>query len=179
MRLANLRNQRNLSKLYKTVNKKKGESAMVDSHKSSSHVQMQAEELLFQKVEDLLGVELEKNRKIYLADNAFTYIQPDFYSEESRIIGEIFAHIGKPKKAQDNKIANDILKMLLLEKKINKKYRKIILVCDEEEQNKLQGLSALAESIRQFGVEILYIEIDENTRNQIIEAQKLQRMTNA
>lgn len=151
---------------------------MSNSYKSSAHVQVQAEELLFYKVEDLLNVSLDKNKKIFLLDNVFTYIQPDFYSEDECIIGEIFAHIGKPKKAQDNKIANDILKMLLLEKKTNKKYRKIIVVCDEKEQKKLQGLSALAESIRQFGIEIMYIEIDEKTRNQIIEAQKLQRMTN-
>lgn len=151
---------------------------MSNSHKSSAHVQMQAEEVLFHKVEDLLNVNLNKNKKIFLADNAFTYIQPDFYSEEDGIIGEIFAHIGKPKKAQDNKIANDILKMLLLEKKTSKQYRKIIVVCDEDEQKKLKGLSALAESIRQFDVEIMYIELEENIRNQIIEAQKLQRMTN-
>lgn len=140
---------------------------------------MQAEKVLFDKVEDLLKVNLEKNKKIFLADNAFTYIQPDFYSEKAQVIGEIFAHIGKPKKAQDNKITNDILKMLLLEKKTNKQYRKIIVVCDEEEQKKFKGLSALAESIRQFDVEIMYIELDDNTRKQIIEAQKLQRMTNA
>ena len=151
---------------------------MSNSHKSSAHVQMQAEEVLFHKVEDLLNVNLNKNKKIFLADNAFTYIQPDFYSEEDGIIGEIFAHIGKPKKAQDNKIANDILKMLLLEKKTSKQYCKIIVVCDEDEQKKLKGLSALAESIRQFDVEIMYIELEENIRNQIIEAQKLQRMTN-
>ena len=151
---------------------------MSNLHKSSAHVQMQAEEVLFHKVEDLLNVNLNKNKKIFLADNAFTYIQPDFYSEEDGIIGEIFAHIGKPKKAQDNKIANDILKMLLLEKKTSKQYRKIIVVCDEDEQKKLKGLSALAESIRQFDVEIMYIELEENIRNQIIEAQKLQRMTN-
>ena len=114
-----------------------------------------------------------------MVDNAFIYIQPDFYSEEDHVIGEIFAHIGKSKKAQDNKNANDILKMLLLEKKTNKQYRKIIVVCDEAEEKKLQGLLALAESIRQFDIEIMYIELDENTRNQIIEAQKLQRMTNA
>ena len=151
---------------------------MSNSHKSSAHVQMQVEEVLFHKVEDLLNVNLNKNKKIFLADNAFTYIQPDFYSEEDGIIGEIFAHIGKPKKAQDNKIANDILKMLLLEKKTSKQYRKIIVVCDEDEQKKLKGLSALAESIREFDVEIMYIELEENIQNQIIEAQKLQRMTN-
>ena len=139
---------------------------------------MQAEEVLFHKVEDLLNVKLDKNKKIFMADNAFTYIQPDFYSEQDCIIGEIFAHIGKPKKAQDNKIANDILKMLLLEKKTNKQYRKIVVVCDEAEEKKLQGLSALAESIRQFDIEIMCIELDEDIRNQIIEAQELQRMTN-
>ena len=152
---------------------------MANLHKSSAHVQMQVEELIFHKVEDLLGVTLHKNKKIFLADNAFTYIQPDFYSEEDCIIGEIFAHIGKPKKAQDNKIANDILKMLLLEKITNKQYRKMIVVCDEAEQKKLQGLSALAESIRLFGIEIMCIDLDKNTRNQIIDAQKLQKMVNA
>ena len=148
-------------------------------HKSSSHVQMQAEELIFKKVENILNLKLEKNKKIYLSDNKYTYIQPDFYSSEKSIIGEIFAHIGKPKKAQDNKIANDVLKMLLLEKTTGKEYRKIIAVCDEAEKKKLQGDSVLAESIRQFGIEIMFVEIDEHIREQILEAQKLQKMTNA
>ena len=87
-------------------------------------------------------------------------MQPDFYSEEQLIVGEIFAHVGKPKKAQDNKVANDILKMLLLEKTTGKQYRKIIVVCDASEKKKLEGKSVLAESIRQFGIEILCVEID-------------------
>ena len=105
-------------------------------------------------------------------------MQPDFYSAEDKVVGEIFAHIGKPKKAQGNKIANDILKMLLLEKTTGKQYRKIIVVCDIEEQKSLEGKSVLAESIRQFGIEILYIELDEETQMQILKAQELQKMTN-
>lgn len=151
---------------------------MGNLHKSSSHVQMQAEDILFYKVEDMLSTKLEKNKKLYLSDNAFTYIQPDFYSEESNLIGEIFAHIGKPKKGQDNKIANDILKMLLFEKIKEKKFRKIIVVCDDAEYKKLKGQSALAESIRQFDVEIVFIELEESVRNKIIEAQENQKMTN-
>ena len=147
-------------------------------HKSSAHIQMQAEDIIFHKVEKLFNIKLEKNKKIYLADNAFTYMQPDLYSEDKYIVGEIFAHIGKPKKAQDNKIANDILKMLLLEKTTGKQYRKIIVVCDLSEKKKLEGQSILAESIRQFGIEILYIEINEDIRNQILNAQELQKMTN-
>ena len=42
-----------------------------------------------------------------------------------------------------------------------------------KEKKKLQGDSVLAESIRQFGIEILFIEIDENSRKQILEAQGL------
>ena len=151
---------------------------MDSSHKSSSHVQRQAEDVIFQKVQELLYTELERNKKIYLADNAFTYMQPDFYSEERRIVGEIFAHIGKPKKAQDNKIANDILKMLLLERSAGVKYRKILTVCDAAEKKKLEGQSVLAESIRQFGVEVMYVEIDADMQKQILAAQELQKMTN-
>ena len=151
---------------------------MGNSYKSASLEQMQAEETMFPIIERMLNARLEKNRKIYLADNAYTYIQPDFYSESDLIIGEIFAHIGKPKKAQDNKISNDILKMLLLEKVSGKNYRKIIAVCDETEMKKLKGLSALAESIRQFHIEVLYVRIDESLKNKLLDAQCRQKMVN-
>ena len=152
---------------------------MSDTAKSSSIEQMQAEDIIFALTEKMLGATLEKNKKIFLADNAFTYIQPDFYSAENLIVGEIFAHIGKPKKAQDNKIANDVLKMLLLEKITGQQYRKIIVVCDEAEKKKLEGLSALAESIRQFGIEIMMVHIEDDLRTQLLEAQNRQKMTNA
>ena len=151
---------------------------MENSHKSSSHVQMQAEDAIYGKLEEQLNIKFERNKKLYLAGNSYTYMQPDFYSEADCIVGEIFAHIGKPKKAQDNKIANDILKMLLLEKITGKEYRKIIVVCDMAEKKKLEGQSVLAESIRQFGVEVLYIEISHDMQQQIVDAQTRQKMTN-
>ena len=152
---------------------------MTNSYKSSSIEQQYAEDVIFKQVEQILNVKLESNCKIYLADNAFTYMQPDFYSETGCVVGEIFAHIGKPKKAQDNKIANDILKMLLLEKVKGKRYRKILVVCDEAELKKLTGLSVLAESIRQFDIEVMYVEVDENLRNQLLRAQARQKMVNS
>ena len=150
----------------------------MDMHKSSSHIQIQAEEMMFSKIEHLFEIKFEKNKKIYLADNTYTYIQPDFYSEEFSIVGEIFAQIGKPKKAQDNKISNDILKMLLLDKISGKQYRKIIAVCDKKEMKKLMGQSVLAESLKQFGVEVILVELDEDMRTKILKAQEIQRMTN-
>ena len=68
--------------------------------------------------------------------------------------------------------------MLLLEKTTGKQYRKIIVVCDLAEKEALEGKSVLAESIRQFGIEIIYIELDAETQAQILKAQELQKMTN-
>ena len=146
--------------------------------KSSSIEQQLAEEQIFAGIEKLFGVKFEKNPKLFLSNNQYTYIQPDFYHAEKSIVGEIFAHIGKPKKAQDNKIANDILKMLLLENISGKKYRKIIAICDETEMKKLLGMSVLSESIRQFGIEVIYVPISEKLRNEVNNAQRRQRMTN-
>lgn len=149
---------------------------MEKEEKSSSIEQQMAEQVIFQKVNDWLGIELVENAKIFVGN---TFMQPDFYSKTDGIIGEIFAHIGKPKKAQDNKISNDILKMLLLEKIEGKIYRKIIVVCDEDEMKKLKGTSVLAECIRQFDIEVKMIEIETDLRDTLIEAQKRQRMVNA
>ena len=152
---------------------------MNGTNKSNSAEQQYAGHIIFEHVKELLEVNLSENPKIFLADNLYTYIEPDFYSEGECIVGEIFAHIGKPKKAQDNKIANDILKMLLLEKVKGKKYRKIIVVCDELQENKLNGLSALAESIRQFQIEVIRVEISEELKKKIVDAQSRQKMVNA
>ena len=149
---------------------------MEKEEKSSSIEQQMAEQVIFQKVNDWLGIELVENAKIFVGN---TFMQPDFYSKADGIIGEIFEHIGKPKKAQDNKISNDILKMLLLEKIEGKIYRKIIVVCDEDEMKKLKGTSVLAECIRQFDIEVKMIEIETDLRDTLIEAQKRQRMVNA
>lgn len=150
-----------------------------NTYKSSSIEQTQAEEYIFKKVEQKLKINLDRNKKIFLADNSYTYIQPDFISEKELIVGEIFAHIGKPKKAQDNKISNDILKMLLLEKVTSNNYRKVIVVCDDEEEKKLKGLSVLAESIRQFDIEVIRIEIDDKLKEKLLKAQRRQKMINA
>ena len=152
---------------------------MFDSKKSSSIEQVKAEDIIFSLVERKLGVVLEKNPILYFSNNKYSYIQPDFYSAQEQIVGEIFAHVGKPKKAQNNKIANDILKMLLLDKISKTTYRKILVVCDQEELKALQGQSALSESIRQFGIEVLFIELDEKIKQQILNAQDRQKMTNA
>ena len=147
-------------------------------HKSNSAVQLRAEEEIFAKVQTWFRFPLNSSARVTLRRDPNICICPDFYSEEARVIGEIFAHIGKPKKAQDNKIANDILKMLLLEQDTGMKYKKYIVVCDEEEFRALGGESALAESIRQFGVKLRLVRISSELRSELLAAQSRQKMVN-
>ena len=67
---------------------------------------------------------------------------------------------------------------LLLDKLHNKNYRKIIVVCDDAELKKLTGKSLVAESIRQFNIEIKKFDLSDEVRNRIIEAQNRQVMVN-
>ena len=120
---------------------------MADTKKSSSLEQQMAEDEIFCMVEDWLGCKVSRNPKIKMNNNDKVHIEPDFYSEEHSIIGEIFAHIGENKRGQSTKIANDILKMLLIEKDRCKSYRKIIVVCDEQEERDLDWDDLPTESI--------------------------------
>ena len=152
---------------------------MGDHQNSDSTVQRQAECIIFEKVCKWLGLsELQRNPTIFLTDASYPRIEPDFYSGKHLIVGEIFAHVGPPKRGQHNKISNDILKMLLLDKMTRITHRKIIVVCDTREENALRGESALAECIRQFGIEIKRIDLDAETREKILFAQEQQFMVN-
>lgn len=148
------------------------------NYNSHSTEQQEAGRIIFEKVKEWLDINLVEEPKIILGNDIFTHIEPDFYSEEHLVVGEIFSHIGKAKKTQDNKIAFDILKMLLLEKVTNKHYRKILVVCDETEYRHLNGKSVLAESIRQYGIEVKMIDIEAELRDKIVSAQQRQVMVN-
>lgn len=52
------------------------------------------------------------------------------------------------------------LKCFCLKKIGVKVLEKIIVVCDEQEERTLSGKSALAESIRQFGIELKRVDIE-------------------
>ena len=151
---------------------------MAGTKKSSSLEQQRAEDEIFCMVEDWLGCKVSRNPKVKIRNNDSVHIEPDFYSEEYSIIGEIFSHIGRNKKGQKGKIAADILKMLLIEKDRGRSYRKIIVVCDEMEEKALTGKSALAESIYQFGIELKIVDISDELRETLISVQKEQIMVN-
>lgn len=149
---------------------------MIDTSKSKSDEQQKAEIIIGNRVEKELSCSLKRNEKVVLSEEI--HIVPDLYSEQDRIVGEIFAHICSIKVGQKHKISQDILKMLLLEKIKGVKYRKMIIIVDEKIEEYLKGKSFMAESIRQFGIEIKKVDLPDETYENIMHAQKRQVMVN-
>ena len=143
-------------------------------HRSNSAEQQYAERIIFESVEQRIGFKLQENPKLFLYGNKGTHIEPDFYSEEHSVIGEIFSHVGECKAGQTHKIAQDILKMLLFDDVKGIKHRKIFVVCDEKAYKRLRGNSYLAECIRRFDIEIMGIDVGTELKNTIAAAQKRQ-----
>ena len=152
------------------------EKNRIDTSKSKSDEQQKAEIIIGDRVEEYLACPLKRNERVVLAEGV--HIVPDLYSEKDRIVGEIFVHIGSLKVGQQHKISQDILKMLLLEKAKGIKYRKILVIVDDKIEEYLKGKSFIAESIRQFGIEIKKIELLDGTYKEIVNAQRRQVMTN-
>ena len=144
---------------------------------SKSDVQAEIEAIMLRKIKkELCDDTIVKPDSLPLDTSGTVYISPDFYSEENKIIGEIHAHIGRLKGAQPDKIASDVLKMLLFEKERGIKYKKYIAVCDQDEYKQLSGKSALAESIRVFGIELLFISIPEKDYERLQESIRKQNL---
>lgn len=149
---------------------------MIDTSKSKSDEQQKAEIIIGDRVEEYLACPLKRNERVVLSEGV--HIVPDLYSEKDRIVGEIFAHIGSLKVGQKHKISQDILKMLLLEQTKGTKYRKMLVVVDDKIEEYLKGKSFIAESIRQFGIEIKKIDLSAEEYEKIMNAQKRQVMVN-
>ena len=147
---------------------------MIDTSKSKSDEQQKAEIIIGNRVEKELSCPLKRNERVVLTEGV--HIVPDLYSEKDRIVGEIFAHIGSLKVGQQHKISQDILKMLLLERIKGAKYTKMLVIVDDKIEEYLKGKSFIAESIRQFGIEIKKIELPDEIYETVLNAQKRQVM---
>ena len=149
---------------------------MIDTNKSKSDEQQKAEIIIGDRVEEYVSCSLKRNERVVLTEGV--HIVPDLYSEKDRIVGEIFAHIGSLKVGQQHKISQDILKMLLLEKAKGVKYRKLLIIVDDKIEEYLKEKSFIAESIRQFGIEIKKIDLLGETYEAVLNAQRRQVMVN-
>lgn len=148
-----------------------------NTYNSDSTVQQNIGRIMIQLYEAETGMSFQIDPRINIGNST---IEPDFYSEEEKILGEVYAHIGKPNGGQINKLSRDILKMILYSDSKDYEVKKVMLVCDTEIEKYLRESSSwLSECIRRFNIEVIRIKLSDEQRDEILSAQKRQKMVNA
>jgi len=148
------------------------------SHPSSSDEQQYAEPRLIKRLENQLKKELKAEVKLVpsrpLPDSL---IKLDGYSEKHRIMCEVWSHQqALPKSGQTHKVMSDALKMLFIEKRLRKKFRKILVFADEKvaKQFRRDSNKWEAKCLKTFGIECRIIEPRPDMKNRIMNAQQRQ-----
>jgi hypothetical protein len=81
----------------------------------------------------------------------------DFYNEERKIIGEVYAGIDKLSSGAKRKVITDCFKLVAAEINLGVKCDKRIVFIDEKIKKYFEGKSWIANAIKQFEIK-LYIE---------------------
>ena len=144
-------------------------------HKSDSLAQRTAETVALAELNRALNLNL-KTAVVNLPNK--TLVQIDGFDEDAKVACEIYAHVGKLKGSQVNKLARDILKLILVQKHLGGTWRKIICFVDEEASKSLKNASWLASTCSVFEVAVELAQIPEETKQSLIEAQSRQKMVN-
>jgi hypothetical protein len=140
-------------------------------HPSSSNEQQEAGIVLVNALSDHLGIPLES--KVLELGGDCT-VQIDGYSDEPPVICEAWAHIGKPKGSQPDKVMADAFKLLFCEKCLCKKFRKILLFSDEVVRKHFSGSKWQAECLREHNIEVIALQLPVALLNKIKKAQERQ-----
>lgn len=133
--------------------------------------QRQVEELLINLIATRLGIALKK-RRIDLPGGG--WFEVDGASDSPPIICEAWAHIGLAKSAQKNKLVADAFKLVFAGQLLPAETKKILVVADADAVHHLQGRSWMAQALRANRVEIAVVELPEDVRAQLREAQRRQ-----
>jgi hypothetical protein len=145
------------------------------AHLSDSKAQMIAEKLIIEGLETYLGISSGslQTKRIMLDD--VVSVEIDGYSNEYRIMVEVFARIGKLAPAHYEKLASDLLKLKLVEDILKVPHKKYIAVCGEDVERYLCGSSWKALAVKYYGFEIVRIELSLDDREMILNAQQRQK----
>ena len=136
-----------------------------------SREQRTAELLLVAGLGERLGIKLCKHRFSLPAGG---WLEIDGMCQVPSVLCEAWAHHGKPKSAQKNKVMTDAAKMIFAAKLCADAPRLIILFSDEQAAAPFKGRSWMAQLLRASGVEVHIVELPETVRNEIRLAQKRQ-----
>jgi hypothetical protein len=148
----------------------------VASHPSDSEVQRRAEPELVRAVATALGIPLAMHSLKLVGGGV---VQLDGYNQERRVACEAFARIGPLKAGQKRKLGNDILKLLLVERRMSGTWRKVLVIAGEDALASLSGASWQAQAVSEFGVEVFHVPLAAALVAEIKAGQVRQVMTNS
>ncbi len=124
-----------------------------------------------------LGVTLRGKKRISVGHQK--EVEVDGHCKEPKIIVEIYAHVGKLKSAQVNKIAKDFLKFQLIRAEVGFfQDSQCIFVCVCESVRRGIRDCWLAAAAKTFGIEIIYLQIDTEQKAVLRSAQHRQNHLN-
>jgi hypothetical protein len=137
-----------------------------------SREQKEAEKWLIEALSKKLNLSLTKKRWD-LPEGG--WIEVDAYSESPWVVCEISAHMGKPRPGNVRKVMTDAFKMIFIESLFHDgKGRKILLFVDQEAAALFQKKSWEAQCLKYHGIEIEIIELLQEMKEKVINAQKRQ-----
>lgn len=143
---------------------------------SDSSVQRDIEDVLAHEFSVRHGVSLERNMSASLGDVS---VELDGISRERHMIVEFYAHQGKLKSAQKNKVLADILKMVLFERRSGAQWEKYFVFACEDARKSFIGTNAWRNAAaREFSVSLETIVLSEEQRRRIADAQRKQDLLN-
>ena len=145
-------------------------------HASDSTEQRSAEVALRELINVTLGCTLHPET---LDLSSGVKINVDGIDRSNRMLCEVYSRIGRLKGSQPDKVAGDMLKLMLAERTLGGTWRKLICLADSEAAKSFQGRTWLGASIKAFEFELHVIDLPANVRASLLAAQVRQVMVNA
>jgi hypothetical protein len=131
--------------------------------------QRQAETVMISLLSARLGFDLQPKR-ISLPDGG--RLELDGHSSLPMVACEAWAHLGRAKSAQMDKVAKDILKLMFVQGLLGDQTRLILLFCDEAAAQLLRGRSWRAQARRTLGIEIEVVDPPLEVREKIAKGKR-------
>lgn len=136
-------------------------------------VQSAAEAVLRAEVSTLLNVDLVA-RRLSLPDG--NQVAVDAVADQPQILCEIFARVGTLKGGQIKKVAEDLLKLITIQRLLPewREARIVLVFASEDAASSVRGW--LLGAIRAWGAELLVVPVEAGLREQLLAAQREQWM---
>ncbi|TDV54882.1 hypothetical protein [Actinophytocola oryzae] len=145
---------------------------MTPNHTGYSREHLQAERIMLDRLGSSLGVVLTPLR-IVLGDGV--HVEVDGADERQTILVETWAHQGRPKPAQQNKVLADALKLLHVARTLRVQPRMVLCLSDHGAAHHFTAASSwAAHALRSLEIEVIVVDLPVDIKAGIIAAQTRQ-----